>query len=172
MGNTPKDTRVDVIEAFIKKLGTADNYKGIHVFAKDRVGKDAIIEFDSKDVVSQFISDNIAEIKKFGYKDGEKPERKLYFNLSEGKAERKVGHAVRLLKKLAEKEGAFGAMKISFSRRKGSLSVDDFDIIYARCDDDLVMTYSLDKTNIKDLANDGLQVKIEKLIQDFGRTFE
>jgi len=95
MGNTPNHKRVAIIDAFIKKLGTADNYKGIHVFAQDRGGAEVVIVFDSEDVASQFISDNIEEIKKLGYKDGEKPERKLYFHLEGRKVKREVMHAER-----------------------------------------------------------------------------
>ena len=65
MNNTTKETRETSVKDFLEGLGTMSNYGPYDVFAKGATGSKTIIQFETRDRASQFIRDNLKEIKLF-----------------------------------------------------------------------------------------------------------
>ena len=96
----------------------------------------------------------------------------MLFNSNKKPHEKKYGAAIRFMTLFAEKNANFGDLAIQGNQKKGTLSIKNFVVITARCNQDMKIVYRIDKSNIKDMKVDGMLEKVEAFIVAFEPTFE
>ena len=172
MGNSTKEARENHIKQFLGTLGTERNYGEINVFAKGVHGGDVIMEFSEREKAEQFIKEEMESIKTFEVPAKNGTTKKGYLQLYMHQGQWKVYYATRLLSKKFEDAAALKPHNIQGFKYKGSISLNDFEVVKIRNDDEKGLTYHLLKNNIEDASVEGLMGKLTTLVNEFKPTFE
>ena len=172
MGNSPKMERESKVNILLTSLGVMKNYGKYDVFAKGATGPEAVIQFESRERASQFIKDNIEELKKFKVAGRSGEERNTFFSLHMDEHQWKVYHATRLLTSSIIDSKKLEPMTVKGVKHKGIISINDFDIIKMKIGLDGNVEYKYIKQNIKDLGEEGFEAKLKPIVDAFAATFK
>ena len=171
LGNTNKEEREKKTKEFLDSLGTMSNYGEYNVFAKGATGSEAIVQFASRTVASQFIKDNIEAIKNFKVLGKSGEPRNTHFSRYLDQDQWKVYHATRLLAVKLSDSGQMAPMPVKAFKHRGMVSIDGFDIIKLKVGMDGNMEYKLIKQNIQNIGVENLEARLRPVIGDFAATF-
>ena len=172
MGNANKDEREQAVNAFLEGLGTMKSYGAYEVFAKGVTGSEVIVQFGSRDRASQFIKDNLKEIKTFRVKGKSGELRDAYFSLHMDGDQWKAYHATRLLASAIVASGKLESLTVKGLKHKGVVSINDFDILKIKVDMGGIVQYKYIKKNIEDLGVEGMETKLKVIVDAFAASFK
>ena len=116
------------------------------------------------------MKDNFESIKQFVVPAKRGETKPGFFQLYMDPAQWKVYHATRLLSK--KMEAALKPHSVKGLKYRGTIIINDFEVVKIKADDAKDMTYHALKRNIEDTDIVGLGGKIQSIIDEFKPSFE